>query len=201
MAVAKDALVLELQLFGVAAGLLQERDHGRTLRASRRFGGDHHDRDTLQVFQFARGLGLQLVSGRDAGCRDIARGDLLGIGRRRIVHQRNVRQSPARAGAERHARALHVDDRFHQRRPLVRDQPAKRAARGMNLNDRWPDFVEQLGASAGPQLVRHSAIRGSRILARLEVIHQRIAGVASADPARVRIVDGTHEIAGHGVER
>src|SRR6266849_9412792 len=45
MPVAEDALVLQLEIFGVASRLLQESGHRRTSRPPRFFGGDVHDGD------------------------------------------------------------------------------------------------------------------------------------------------------------
>ena len=62
VAVAVDAVLRQPQFFGRASGLLQERERARSAgRCERRFGRDQHDRNAPQVFQFARGLFLNLV--------------------------------------------------------------------------------------------------------------------------------------------
>src|SRR5580765_1935820 len=58
VAVSEDALVLEIEGFGIAAGLLEERDY-RLRATGGPLGDDISDRDTLQVLELLhRSFGL-----------------------------------------------------------------------------------------------------------------------------------------------
>src|SRR5437667_2943005 len=57
VAVAEDAAVFQLQIFSVAPGVIEKRNHRGPLRPSRALRRDEQDRDADQILQLARRRG------------------------------------------------------------------------------------------------------------------------------------------------
>ena len=143
------------------------------------------------LLHVARDLaGLRLPSSRTVCSSD-------GVADRRLVGDRAVRNAPAQSAAivvgdlggvdalDRRRRRLDRDDRLHQVRTRVGDQPAERAALRMRQqDDRRADHVEQRDVGVARQRLLPSA--GEKLHLRPgEVVEDLVADAAGARPLRV----------------
>ena len=181
MAIAQYAVILQLKVDGVAAGLLEECDDGRTLCAPGRFGGDVGYGDALEIFQLARRLGLTAYTAARPTLPADSRGRFrVPWGPKRAGRMRaGCRSTPWGLRREGGACAFHVDDGLDEVGALVGHQPRERPARRVDRDDRGADAIQQFGTTTSPQLMRHDVVLRRGILAGLKLIDPGIAHIAS----------------------
>ena len=199
MAVAGETDRFELDVLGLHARLRQPlREAVIEDTVIPAFTVQEQHRNVLQVFQFARGLVLQIA--RDLARRRfvVERGLQLGRVRdRRIVRDRAVRHAPTEPAAicVRHLRVVDAfdrrrgrfdsDDRLDEIRTRVGNEPAERAALRMRQqDDRTADRIEQRDIRVTRERLLPRA--GEELHLRLRKrVEDRIADAAGAGPLRV----------------